>query len=508
MFLHRINVLFLSFFIAFTPFLIISNAYAADQGDWWLQREIQLQQNREDYARRVYGSARHTYDVVSTDSSGNTRLKTITKNVVVEDVPSKRKLGKVLLQRAKAFRGGIAGILGGAAISALIEGVGWVMEEGTYVKYKMPDGEPESQWGEFCYYTSNTSSQCNNVTTAVSSPDAEASAYCQYWWGGGNIDRRDVNPKPITQDTAWVYYDYGCTLTSNGQYKLIRVNGKRVAIKSEPEQPQRIVITDEHVGGIVTGDYTDPVDETKNINDKQYRPVVADAYNHDPSGIGDDLANEMDDRIKNAPPTDDGQPAPAGDHRYSNPPNDDENTNDRSWDDDTPNDANGDTKPNTDPVTGEPTGGQSISLQFPVFCEWAHTMCKWYDDWKASDTVYKDHMKKTEDHQTEEKTFWGRVTGFFDWAKEDDLPDKDDSDLDSEDDTTLQTVSIDWGAQCPEKQTITYELMGQSIEISIINFEAVCPFAPIIKPIVIFGASLESLYILAGIRRSGGSEND
>jgi len=58
------KALLISFLSIFLLLTLSQLSHAADNDDWWLQRQIQLQQNREDYARRVYGSARHTYDTV------------------------------------------------------------------------------------------------------------------------------------------------------------------------------------------------------------------------------------------------------------------------------------------------------------------------------------------------------------------------------------------------------------------------------------------------------------
>lgn len=448
----------MKYLISFILVLLSFQSFAADDGDWWLQREIQLQQNREDYARRVYGSARHTYDTVDPVTS---KSKTITKTVVVEDVPSKARLGKGLLQRANAFKGGIAGVLGGAAVTALIEAVGWVMDDGTFVKQKVLDDDPDLPDAEF-YWLSVYNPQTKSRTYAEAASKmvartCELNNYfsCSSPYNFAVQEADEYGPKKYGFS-----YD---TFTSSGN-KTVRSNftTRYTNPKYDPNKEPttiKIPITDEDVGGIVSGDYKDPVDSQYDITDKKYRSVVADAYQHDPTGIGNDLANEMDEKIKSAPPTPDGKPAPIGDPRYSQPPEEDQSTNDRSWGDDA-NEADGDTTPNTDPVTGEPTGGQSISLQFPVFCEWAHTMCKWYDDWKASDTVYKDHMKKTEEHQTEEKTFWGRVTGFFDWAKEEPEPDEEQEEPDIDDqgifNKTFDTA-FSLSKECPADIPFSYQ---------------------------------------------------
>lgn len=485
---------FLSLFLLLT---LSQSSHAADDGDWWLQRQIQLQQNREDYARRVYGSARHTYDTVDPITS---KTKTITKTVIVEDVPSKSKLGKGLLQRAKAFKGGAAGVLGGAAVSALIEAIGWVMDEGTFVKYKKPDGSCDlnpSNCDEYVFFGSDSKAypdfkSAAQVTINRLVDEVPTRSY--------SYDNSNCPEKPTTTGSCIV--NYKAVHANNNLYPVNVTYGKNN--NYDPTQPPKLIripITDQDVGGIVSGDYQDPVDPIHNITDKQYRPVVAEAYKHDPSGIGNDLANEMDDRLKNAPPTSDGKPAPIGDTRFSTPPQDDQITNDRSWNDDGST-ATGDTTPTTDPTTGEPTGGQSISLQFPIFCEWAHTMCKWYDDWKASDQVYKDHMTKTEEHQTQEKGFWQSVTDWFDWTKEnDDLENDEPEPVNELPLPQLQTNAFTATAGCPEPIPIQIKIGVEGT--AYISYEPICQFASkwsFIAPLIGF---LSGAMIIVGVGRKG-----
>lgn len=467
-------------------FLSSTSSFAADDGDWWLQRQIQLQQNREDYARRVYGSARHTYDTVDTITS-KTKTKTITKTVIVEDVPSKAKLGKGLLERSKAFKGGVAGVLGGAAVTALIEGVGWVMEDGTFVKYKDKEIQDEAPTNKIWIWNG-----CGTLQSCLASgyADKDPKAVCDKY-GSNHPSNLQTQGFSKTSETTGV-----CTYKSTSIKQYLKLVD--YVDQQEPKK-EKIVITDHDVGGIVSGDYQDPVDSNYNITDKKYRPVVADAYQHDPSGIGNDLAIEMDEKIKTAPPTPDGKPAPIGDPRYAQPSEQDQRTNDRSWGDDTANEATGDTTPNTDPTTGQPTGGQSISLQFPIFCEWAHTMCKWYDDWKKSDLVYKDHMTKTEEHQTQEKGFWQSVKDWFDWTKDDsELPDRDDSDLNPTVDFEEKNISLNVSPLCPAPTFETITLHGVTSQVKTSDYTYICQLDWLIKPFIIGFATIMACFILFG----------
>lgn len=413
----------MKYIILLLTVLFSLQSYAADDDDWYKNYQVLIHQNKQDYSRRVYGYSKHIYDEGPGDPNWTlgSSSKTVTKHVVVEDVPSKQKVGKVILNRAKAFRGGIAGVLGGAAATAIIEAVGWVFEEGTFVKHKTIDGPYAvgTKDSETYGYGETREKACQNYSVTYAKKYNGSTVYSYSTVG--------IQGTPTPEATWWCYL-------KSDKYGVINPSAVRVTGTYNPNpEKQKITIDDTQVGGIATGDYQDPVDSTKNINTKQYDPTVADAYRRDPTGIDNTLADEMEDRIKNAPKTPDNEPAPPLDPRYSNPPQEDKRTNDRSWGDDTPNEATGDTTPNIDPTTGQPTGGQSISLQFPIFCEWAHTMCKWYDDWKASDKVYKDHMTKTEEHQTQEKSFWQSVKDWFDWTKE---PLEEEPDLEEEETDT------------------------------------------------------------------------
>lgn len=367
-----------AFLFYLAVYLFSQNAYADD--DWYKNYQVQIHQNKQDYSRRVYGYSKHIYDEGPGDPNWTlgSSSKTLTKHVVVEDVPSKQKVGKVILNRAKAFRGGIAGVLGGAAATAIIEAVGWVFEEGTFVKHKTIDGpyavgtKDSDTYG----YGETREKACQNYSVTYAKKYNGSTVYSYSTVG--------IQGTPTPEATWWCYL-------KSDKYGVINDSAVRVTGTYIPNpEKQKITIDDTQVGGIATGDYKDPVDSTKNINTKQYDPTVADAYRRDPTGIDNTLADEMEDRIKNAPKTPDNEPAPPLDPRYSNPPQEDKRTNDRSWGDDTPNEATGDITPNTDPETGEPTGQQSISFKFPVFCEWAFKVCDWYDDWKKTDQWMKE----------------------------------------------------------------------------------------------------------------------
>lgn len=402
--MKKIFTVFLLFVFHLTSF---TNAYASGEETVdMLRKKIQIMAaDIQDTRKKVVGYKRSIRDIVNEAGAAST----VVKHHVAETVPTKSKVGKPMLERAKKFKGGLLGVVGGAAVTGLLEAVGWVFEEGTFVKYKEPEYPPDEY--DYCYTPQGGEQTC------FAALGEAARSYVSY---RDSIDTIYSWKYQYAQPNPARVYFQRCSRNNPNSCLSIEYNNLTKRLKQLEVKREKVTITDDQVGGIILGDYVDPVDSKYNDTSKHWKSnVVIAAYTEDPNGIGNEASDEMERKLDNAPPTPDGKPAPPGDSRYQNqePTEDKPNQNDRSWED-TGGKADGESNPKTDPETGEPTGGQSISLQFPVFCEWAHSMCKWYDDWKVSDKVYKDHLKKTEEHQIDEKTFWQKVTDFFDWFKE------------------------------------------------------------------------------------------
>ncbi len=491
--IYRINIFLLSFFIAFAPIL----AYAGED-PYALHKSITQGMNKTNSAKVVFGQGWRVKmeNAWHPGVDNKDQLRKMVERSVAVEKPTAARVGGSMLKRLYSPQA----LVGTAAVSGLLAAIGWVMEDGVYVKKIKEDLGPEDpskyqyrwRWDynlpQFdCYTASSCVAQGNALQDYsiknLGVPEGNRIVYDNCKLSGTNM----FCTGKLKQGGS--YRDYTMARFSNDKYD------------PKPPNTKTVPLTAALLGAAMLGDgYQDPDPNFDNdkVNVGDWTGVT-DAYTEDPSGIGNDNSDRMNDKLKNAKPTDDGKPAPIGDPRYDDDPKyDDDTGNDRKWDE-SGDEATGETKPTVDPETGEQTGGQSISLQFPVFCTWASSMCKWYDDWTKSDKTYKDHLEK-------EKTFWEKVTDFFDWFKDDELPEKDKDDQDQEDLITLQKVDISWGAQCPTPEKFTFELAGESVEISILNFDYICPYAPIIKPVVIFGASLEALFILSGIRRNGGDD--
>ncbi len=450
---------YLSLSIILSPIILITEANATDDGDWWLQREIKLQQNREDYARRVYGRSARSF--TETDPV-TAKTKTVTKIAIAEASPTASKVGSSMFKRV-AFYAKNPGVqmVGVMAVTQLIEAIGWVMEDGAYVKKKSADSLSAPVGRIWIWNGCGNVSSCKSNGYASQSPKAVCDAY-----GAKHPSRlKTYSVVLVSKDRAECNLSGGIT-----QYLELAYD----PTQTKPPELQNVSLTPELLGAAMMGEgYHDPVDPNldSSVNTGLMHNSVADAYQHAGNGVGDELANDMDYQLKNAPLTPDGQPAPFGDPRYKTPPLSDKPfMNDRSWRTDGGT-ADGKAEPIKDPQ-GNPTGGQSISIEFPVFCEWAFTVCKWYDDWKKTD----------------------------EWMKED-PEQKDPEKVEFDEDASAGKVTLTGSDVCPQ-DSVQFTLMGQTYTIEL-PYQPVCDALTFFKPAVLAVGAITSAFIVAGINVKG-----
>lgn len=114
----------------------------------------------------------------------------------------------------------------------------------------------------------------------------------------------------------------------------------------------------------------------------------------------------------------------------------------------------------------------------------------------------KTARQEEKQHRDNEKSFWEKVTDFFDWAQKD--PEKEDTEVDVDNpDQTEPDTTISFSTACPAKIPLTFNWNGQTLDFSFdftIWCEAVSTF---VYPIVVALGSLHALYIVAGVRQDG-----
>lgn len=470
--IHRINVFLLSLIIAFAPVYLISTAYAATP-KWvldYIKAEKQINQKKRLKAQLVK----------QINESGT--KKTIT--AVVETVPTATKVGSAMIKRIHSP----LGVVGVAAVTSLLNGIGWVMEEGTYVKKIPQDEQPDPDYVYDCFYGGYADSIKICAQRAIESQEAHF------------------------KDTVSVLNcsNLACRFKYTSGYETNWTVANSKMPRPEPIEPQTktVPLTAALLGAAMMGEgYKDPDPNFDNdrVNTGDWTGVE-DAYKEDPSGLGNELNDSLEDKAERAKPTPDNKPALIGSPDYDKEPvNDDDN--DRKWDEDG-NEGKTENTEKTDPETGDKTSEGKFTL--PKFCDWAFTVCEWYEDWQESDKKLHDHLDETSRHQSDEKSFWSSVRSWFDWTKEEpEQPPVEPYEIQNEDDSHLldqmQSVNFNSASYCPADVEIPVNFSGLGSTSLTLSYAPLCQIATQIKPVVIMMGWILSAYIVTGRYMKDGS---
>lgn len=157
------------------------------------------------------------------------------------------------------------------------------------------------------------------------------------------------------------------------------------------------------------------------------------------------------------------------------------------------NEATGTSKPNTaDPEA------MDLSLEFPVFCNWAPTVCE------AAQVVISFPQTLTGwwESANQKADDWATSISeaYQDFTRDDELP-NDDTTLDISELPTpeLQENAISWGAACPADVSIPISMQGVSSTL-VFSWGPWCQLLSIIKPAIIASAYIGAAFIVLGLR--------
>ena len=157
------------------------------------------------------------------------------------------------------------------------------------------------------------------------------------------------------------------------------------------------------------------------------------------------------------------------------------------------NEAQGQSKPNeANPDT------MDISLEFPVFCNWAPTVCQ------AAQVVISFPQTLTGwwESANQKADDWASSISdaYRDFTKDDELP-NDDTKVDITDIPTpeLQENAISWGASCPADVSIPISMQGVSSTL-VFSWSPWCQLLSIIKPAIVASAYIGAAFIVLRLR--------
>lgn len=299
---------FICFFVFYTPFF--ANAAKTD----WAIRKLAYEHQKEinepvvaiDAVRKLVSGAEQTTKVKVPVSAGT--------------------LGSSV---AMLIRGGLAG----AAVIGLIEGVGWIIENGV-VKKKEPDGSlPQYMW---CFANKPFSSENCFLT-----PDLAKAVFMK------NYPDREI--------VIWEKLDIG-------HWYLVLDNNKVTSILStknpkfdENKEPNYIQVSDTEIG--------------EKILDSPAAPkIIPDVYNPNQptkTPARDASSDALDKAIPDSDPNGTSNPKPNKD-------------------------TDGDGKPD---VHDPSLPNQGFDFQIPKFCDWASVLCVWYEKYSEDSKKTDQHRE-------------------------------------------------------------------------------------------------------------------
>lgn len=369
------------------------------------------------------------------------------------------------------IRGGIAA----AAVYGLVEGVGWIIENGV-VKKKDPESEsinsPKLFWSNNWYPSSDSIPACKayNSTFFPTFDRALAQAKtCFKFHYKSDFSQGRTQYFSPTRTLVWDSADRNyidITSKTNPNYS--------------PDKDKWIPVTSSEMG--------------QEIIDSPAAPqILPSIYNpNNPVSRPSPAPDAADKALENAPPIP--KQNPDGDTKQK--PNED-----------TDGDGEYDTyNPN------KPSQGTKFTL--PEFCSWAVTVCQWYTKYKEDSDLTKEHReaekqvwsqeetaRQEEKQQREdEKSFWQKVEDWFDWTKEDaNYPDSQEVEINQTIPVVPNTSYFSWGAYCPftaGSQTISIENTSAGIDYDLTSW---CELASDIRPFVLAAGALMSFLIAAGV---------
>lgn len=154
--------------------------------------------------------------------------------------------------------------------------------------------------------------------------------------------------------------------------------------------------------------------------------------------------------------------------------------------------------PQAHPVTGEQAPPTDISLEFPVFCNWAPTICE------AAQVVISFPQTLTGwwELANQRADYWETSISqaYHDFMRDDELP-NDDTKVDITDIPTpeLQENAISWASACPADELVPIYLQGVSTTL-VLSWSPWCQLLSVIKPAIVASAYIGAAFIVLGLR--------
>lgn len=333
--------IYLSVSIFFLPLLFINQAYA--QPPSWVKQYINTEKYNEQLKEKAKVTSSNGNITSSVSASGTSSAGTAVKTTAV--LTKKASSGSVAAQIAKRYGKAIGvsaagAFLGSAALQLLIQGIGWVMDEGGKIT------KQTFTYADICISNQNQT--------------YDSYKYNYYLYDGEFLKcygkALDSNGNEL--ENIRLYYTTRLTQQqqdqiNNGQNSDVTVTELQDAVKT----------------------YTDSNPNSQITNDLNVAAYSHDAANDDSSSLASENANAMQSSLNNAATSPTGTSSNTSTDKAGNPQN-------------VTSTVKSGAEATAEATTTNPDGsqsGSSMSMQFPAFCDWASVVCD-FIDWVKDDS--------------------------------------------------------------------------------------------------------------------------
>lgn len=252
-----------------------------------------------------------------------------------------------------------------AAITALVNGVGWVIDEGSKLIKKPKQNQDQSIY----QYLWNTGGWSQSIAESASSSGKKfADAYCKAYGHGtctatlGNLINIDTVEVIVKRENGSSVGTFHANRYKNPNY--------------DPAKPLEYdIVSDFELGNEALGKGKEP-----KSNPQPQPALIADAYSPNNPVSDAPAPKATNDALNNANP----QPEKEPEGKSETEKEKDEN--------------------------GEETGKETSKFELPNFCEWAPSVCAFFTVQKQDNKDIKENQKLDTEQN---KTFFQKVTDFF-----------------------------------------------------------------------------------------------
>lgn len=375
------------------------------------------------------------------------------------------RLGKAKDYAKHAGKSSIPAFLGGAAVQALVDGVGWVMDEGGKVT-KKDDSSPTGEvtpLDEYGYVFNGKLYQSGSLAA-----DAYLKSLCTFQKLCSSVKISVVYTVDFGRQVAKLTFKSKPDNTSNSTATFERNKNDKY---NPAHQPESTEVTQEQLAEALKN----ALDSNNPALAAAIAEAIKAAYSYDGNKGQDDstntiaigTANDMNkavDRAFDNPTPNATSDKPSGYYKIE----DGEKTvegyvysTDPTGSITPKPDTGTGTEPGTGTGTGTGTSTGGATLEFPVFCEWAGIVCDFIDWVKQDEEIPEDEPEKIDESIFDRK---------FD-------------------------INFDMGGSCPPNPTWSFEFVGQQWSKEI-NISSICDFFRYIGYAIVFASNMTALWIV------------